>query len=88
WSAAALSAVLALAAGTAQAQPEIPASMDVIVGAKVPTPAQAARQDVLALNTGMFDLYADAGRLVQASILAQHPVILGLFSGAGGRFLL
>ncbi|MGV7030164.1 hypothetical protein [Methylobacterium symbioticum] len=88
WSAATLSGALALAIGAAQAQPEIPAYMDVIVGARVPTPAQAARQDVLALNTGMFDLYADAGRLVQASFLAQHPVILGLFSGAGGRFLL
>ena len=62
--------------------------MNVIVGATVPTAAAAARQNVLALNTGMFELYADAGQLVQASILAQHPVILGLFSGAGGRFIL
>lgn len=81
----------AFSAGTAQAQTapsEIPAYMDVIVGAKVPEAAQVAKQNVLALNTGMFDLYGDASKLVQASLLAQHPVILGLFSGAGGRFIL
>ncbi len=72
----------------AAAQSAIPAYMDVIVGATVPTPADTARQNVLALNTGMFQLYDSAGKLVQASILAQHPVILGLFSGAGGRFIL
>jgi hypothetical protein len=43
---------------------------------------------MLALNTGMFELYGDAGKVFQANILAKHPVILGLFSGAGGRFTL
>jgi hypothetical protein len=43
---------------------------------------------VLALNTGMFELYGDAARVFKKNILAQHPVILGLFSGAGGRFIL
>ena len=62
--------------------------MNVIVGGKVPNAAATARQNVLALNTGMFELYGEAGQLVQGSILAQHPVILGLFSGAGGRFIL
>ena len=47
-----------------------------------------AFQNLLALNVGMFELYGEAGQLVQGSILAQHPVILGLFSGAGGRFIL
>ncbi|MDQ0509177.1 hypothetical protein [Ancylobacter amanitiformis] len=77
-----------LGSAAAQTPPGIPAYMDVIVGATVPDAAQVARQNVLALNTGMFDLYGDASRLVQASILAQHPVILGLFSGTGGRFIL
>ena len=72
----------------AHADTALPAYMDVIVGATVPTPADTARQNVLALNTGMFSLYESAGKLVQASILSQHPVILGLFSGAGGRFIL
>jgi hypothetical protein len=36
----------------------------------------------------MFGLYADASRIFQKNILAQHPIILGLFTGAGGRFIL
>ncbi|WP_036302178.1 hypothetical protein [Methylobacterium sp. 77] len=80
---------LTMAAGSgASAETDIPAYMNVIVGAKVPDAAAAARQNVLALNTGMFELYGEAGKLVQSSILSQHPVILGLFSGAGGRFIL
>lgn len=86
--AAAFSSSVALTVGGARAQSEIPAYMNVIVGAKVPGAAQVAKQNVLALNTGMFELYGDAGKLVQASILSQHPVILGLFSGTGGRFIL
>src|SRR5262245_66372018 len=36
----------------------------------------------------MFELYGDAAQIFKKNILAQHPVILGLFSGAGGRFIL
>ena len=36
----------------------------------------------------MFELYGDAGQIFRKNILAKHPVILGLFSGAGGRFIL
>jgi hypothetical protein len=43
---------------------------------------------MLALNTGMFELYGDAARIFQSNILSKHPVILGLFSGAGGRMIL
>ena len=84
----AVSAAIALAAIPAQAQPAVPDYMNVIVGAKVPDAAATAKQNVLALNTGMFELYGEAGSLIQGSILSQHPVILGLFSGAGGRFIL
>jgi hypothetical protein len=84
--------MILLAAGGAQAQTAgatpLPPYMDVITGATVPNPAMTARANVLALNTGMFELYGEAGQLVQGSILAQHPIILGLFSGAGGRFIL
>ena len=52
------------------------------------TPAAAATQDILALNSAMFDLYEASGRIFQRNILASHPVILGMFSGAGGRFIL
>ena len=43
---------------------------------------------MLALNTAMFELYGDAGKVFRGNILAKHPVILGLFSGAGGKFTL
>jgi hypothetical protein len=66
----------------------IPDYMKVIVGSSAANPAAIARDNVLALNTGMFELYGEAGQLVQGRILAQHPIILGLFSGAGGRFIL
>ena len=36
----------------------------------------------------MFELYGDAAKIFQKNILGQHPVILGLFSGAGGQFIL
>jgi len=36
----------------------------------------------------MFELYGDAGQVFKKNILARHPLILGLFSGAGGRFIL
>jgi hypothetical protein len=36
----------------------------------------------------MFELYDNAARIFQNNILSKHPVILGLFSGAGGRFIL
>ena len=42
----------------------------------------------MALNTGMFELYGAAAETFQKNILSKHPVILGLFTGAGGRFIL
>ena len=62
--------------------------MQPIAGAVTTSTAEVANDNVLALNTSMFQLYGDAGKLIQRNILAQHPVILGLFSGAGGRFIL
>jgi hypothetical protein len=66
----------------------MPSYMAPISGPVTATPADIATKDMLALNTGMFELYGDAGKIFQANILAKHPVILGLFSGAGGRFTL
>lgn len=71
----------------AQAQTQ-PSFMAPIAGAVTASPGEVAVQNVLALNSAMFDLYGAAGRIFQHNILAQHPVILGLFSGAGGRFIL
>jgi hypothetical protein len=59
-----------------------------IAGPTSATPEDVATKDVLALNTGMFELYGDAAKIFQRNILSQHPVILGLFSGAGGRLVL
>src|SRR5665213_333053 len=83
----ALAALLLGSTPVAQAQ-SLPAYMEPISGLTTTTPADVATKDVLALNTGMFELYGDAARVFRANILAKHPVILGLFSGAGGRFTL
>ena len=72
----------------AQAQAEAPSFMNVITGGARPGAAETAKQNVLALNTAMFSLYGDSGAIFGKNILAQHPVILALFSGAGGRFIL
>src|ERR1700732_261501 len=67
---------------------EVPPEFKGIVGIQTATAAEIGTKDVLQLNATMFELYGDAGRIFQKNILAQHPVILGLFSGAGGRFTL
>ena len=59
-----------------------------IVGVETATPTEVGVKNILALNSTMFDLYANAAQIFQKNILAEHPVVLGLFSGAGGRFIL
>lgn len=66
----------------------LPDYMAPIAGRTAATPADTATKDMLALNTGMFELYGDAAKIFQQNILSKHPVILGLFSGAGGRLIL
>jgi hypothetical protein len=79
--------VFAGAIGAANAQ-DLPAYMQPIAGHTASSDAETAIKNTLALNTGMFELYGDAGKIFRKNILSQHPVILGLFSGAGGRFVL
>jgi hypothetical protein len=67
---------------------DLPDYFKEIVGAETATSAGVAAKDILALNATMFELYANAAQIFKKNILAQHPVILGLFSGAGGRFIL
>jgi hypothetical protein len=67
---------------------DLPSYMAPIAGTVTSTPAEVADQNLLALNAAMFDLYSTTGAIFQRNILARHPVILGLFSGAGGRFIL
>lgn len=85
-----LSLVLVGIAGTAWAgdKADKPAYMNVIAGHATTTKAQMAEENVLALNVAMFSYYDRALNLYQQRLLAQHPVILALFSGAGGDFTL
>jgi len=66
----------------------LPAYMVPIAGKTAATPSEVATKDVLALNSGMFELYGDAASIFQRNLLSRHPVILGLFSGAGGKLIL
>ena len=66
----------------------MPSCMAPISGRTVSTPVETATKNVLALNTGMFELYDNAARIFERNILSKHPVILALFSGAGSRFIL
>src|SRR5215472_1757003 len=67
---------------------ELPTYFKPIVGTQAPSAAEVGTKNVLQLNTTMFELYGDAAQIFKKNILAQNPVILGLFSGAGGRFIL
>jgi len=75
----------ALVAAKAQSPP---AFMQPIMGLTASSAGETANTDMLALNTGMFVLYGDAAKVFRKNILSKHPVILGMFSGAGGRFIL
>lgn len=79
---------LAFAANETAIAEVLPAYMEPISGNAASSPAETATKNVLALNAGMFELYGDASKIFQSNILAQHPVILGLFSGDGGKFIL
>jgi hypothetical protein len=87
-----LSAVLVLAIDTranAQSGGDLPDYMEVIVGKGAPaTKTQVAEQNVLALDIAMFGLYDDAQAKFQKNFLAEHPVIMALFSNQGGKLTL
>ena len=74
--------------GTEGRAQDLPSYMEPISGRTSASAADTATKNVLALNIGMFELYDDAAKIFQKNILSKHPVILGLFSGAGGRFIL
>lgn len=84
----AAASILLLGTSMAAGAQNLPAYMAPITGRTTATPADTATKNVLALNIGMFELYGDAAKIFQKNILSKHPVILGLFSGAGGRFIL
>ncbi len=83
-----LSGALLTTANVAAKAENLPPYMAPIAGTTSSSAAATATKNTLALNSGMFELYDDAGRVFLKNILSKHPVILGLFSGAGGRFVL
>jgi hypothetical protein len=83
-----LPSVAALENGSRARAAEVPTYFKPIVGTETSSAAEIGTKNVLQLNTTMFELYGDAAQIFKKNILAQHPVILGLFSGAGGRFIL
>jgi hypothetical protein len=83
-----LSSVVLLGAAAPATAQDLPPYMAPITGRNAVSAAETATNNVLALNTGMFELYGDAAKIFKRNILSKHPVILGLFSGAGGRFIL
>ncbi len=67
---------------------DIPPDMKILVGTPDPAPGSIETSNVLALNTSMFELYDGASKVFTKNILANHPVVLALFSGSGGNFTL
>jgi hypothetical protein len=86
--ACALLSWLAVGSGPPARAADVPTYFKEIVGTQSASPAEIGTKNILQLNTTMFELYGDAGQVFKKNILAQHPLILGLFSGAGGRFIL
>lgn len=66
----------------------LPPELQNLVGTPARTAGDVATENILQLNRSMFELYGDAARLFASNIRSRHPIILGLFSGAGGRFIL
>ena len=87
-SCALLLTVLALGAGSSARAADLPDYFKVLSNTPNTSPAEIANRNVLQLNISMFALYDNSLQIFQKNILAQHPVILGLFTGAGGRFIL
>jgi hypothetical protein len=83
-----IAAALLFTTAAAARAAELPPVMEPISGTNTSTPQDTATKNVLALNSSMFELYDNSLHIFEKNILAKHPVILGLFSGAGGRFIL
>ena len=68
---------------------EVPDYMNVIVGNGAPmSKTEAAEQNLLALDLAMFPIYDTAQAKFQKNFLAEHPVVMALFSNQGGKLTL
>lgn len=84
-----VAAALAASSPAVTRAAELPDYLKPISGPPQSPSAEAlATRNVLQLNTTMFSLYENAGKIFRKNILEKHPVILALFSGAGGRMIL
>jgi hypothetical protein len=85
----AVSLIVSIASGSRARAQNLPDYMDVIVGnGAAATKSQVAEQNILALDIAMFGLYDDAQAKFQKNFLAEHPVIMALFSNQGGKLTL
>jgi hypothetical protein len=73
-----------------RAADEVPLFLKEVVlnSAPPPTKDQLAFQSVYQLNNSMFNIYDNALGIYQKNIRARVPLIMALFSGQGGRFIL
>ena len=85
---AAFIAAATLAAAPCAQAADLPDYLKAISGTTAPAPVDLATKNVLQLNISMFGLYDNAGRVFRKNILDRHPLILALFTGAGGRMIL
>jgi hypothetical protein len=70
------------------AQSALPDYLSSLSGTTPPAAVDLATKNVLQLNNSMFVLYDNAGQTFRKNIMGKHPIILALFSGAGGRMIL
>lgn len=85
-----LVAAATIAASTGvSAKDEIPDYMEIVVDTgKGATQSEIAANNVLALDTGMNQIYADTLAKYTSHMRARIPVILGMFSNTGGTMIL
>ena len=68
---------------------DLPDYMKIIVGHSASAAkAQVADDNLLNLDIAMFGIYDDAKAKAQKNFMAEHPVILALFSNQGGKLML
>ena len=79
---------LALAPESPARASDLPGYFKEIVRPETATPADVSVKNILSLNASMFELHGNAAQIFKKNFLARHPVILGLFSGPGGQFIL
>ena len=73
---AALASIVLAGLGTAAKAQELPSYMAPIAGSPAASTAYTATNNVLALNTGMFELYGDAGKIFKqehSQQASRHP---------------